>query len=86
MDTSKYLPIGTVVKLKDGTRKMMITGYKLKNRKSDAKFDYMGCLYPDGVLDPSKINLFNHNQIQYIYHFGLRDEEGKIYLDLLNKE
>ena len=27
MDTSKYLPIGTVVMLKGGTKRVMITGF-----------------------------------------------------------
>lgn len=71
----KFLPIGTVVLLKGGTKRVMITGFCVI---SDNKvFDYTGCLYPEGYIFKDKILVFNHNQIDKIYYMGLSDDEEK---------
>lgn len=76
MDTSKYLPIGTVVLLKNATKKLMITGFcTVPEEKPEEMYDYSGCLYPEGIISSKQTCLFNHNQIDKIYHFGFRDEE-----------
>jgi len=78
MNIQKYLPIGTVVLLKNGEKKVMITGFTAKANNSDEKiYDYTGCLYPEGVLN-SEINLlFDHNQIDKVYYMGYNDNEWK---------
>ena len=77
----KYLPIGTVVLLKNAIKRIMITGFCSREKNdSDSKiYDYCGCLYPEGVLTFDKALLFDHNQIDKIYHIGLSndDEEKK---------
>lgn len=78
MNTEKYLPIGTVVLLKDATKKLMITGFCVSAQaKKEEIYDYSGCLYPEGIISSNETALFNHNQIDKIYHFGFRDEEEK---------
>lgn len=71
----KYLPIGTVVMLKDGQKRIMITGFVCKENENEKIYDYCGCLFPEGVISPDKNLLFNHSQIVKIYHMGLNDEE-----------
>lgn len=83
MDTSKYLPLGTVVKLENATKEIMITGYKLKNKNTGKEFDYMGCPFPQGFNGDGKIAMFDHSQVRDIYHFGLKDEESKELIDML---
>lgn len=76
MSTEKYLPIGTVVLLKNAEKRLMITGFCISAEDTPDKiFDYSGCLYPEGIITSKQTFLFNHNQITKIYHFGLRDEE-----------
>ena len=76
MSTEKYLPIGTVVLLKDAEKRLMITGFCTSSEDDVEKvYDYSGCLYPEGIISSKQTFLFNHNQITKIYHFGLRDEE-----------
>lgn len=77
--TEKYLPIGTVVMLKGGTKRAMIIGFSAKNKSGENEkiYDYSGCLYPEGLLSSEHVLMFDHNQIEKIYHFGLRDEEEK---------
>ena len=47
----KFLPIGTVVMLKDGTKRVMITGFcAVENNGTPQMWDYSGCMYPEGIL------------------------------------
>ncbi len=72
----KYLPIGTIVLLKNGTKRIMITGFCCFDSSSENKFyDYNGCLFPEGIMDSSRNLLFNHDQIDKIIHLGLIDDE-----------
>lgn len=78
MNYEKYLPIGTVVMLKGGKKRAMITGFCTISGEDQTKvFDYSGCLYPEGLLSSNQTLLFNHDQIEKIYHLGLVDEEEK---------
>lgn len=77
--TAKFLPIGTVVMLKGGTKRLMITGFcSVETESKDSKvWDYSGCLYPEGFLTSNQTALFNHKQIEKVYHLGLIDDEEK---------
>lgn len=78
MIPEKYLPIGTVVMLKGGSKRAMITGFCVTGEENKEKmFDYAGCIYPEGVVSSKQILLFDHNQIEAIYHMGLIDDEEK---------
>ena len=72
----KYLPVGTVVMLRGGKKRVMISGFCVYSDKDNTKmFDYCGCLYPEGFLSADKSLIFNHDQIVKVYHLGLIDEE-----------
>ena len=76
MILNKYLPIGTVIKLKNGSKRIMITGFCCKiDSNPNQVYDYTGCLYPEGYISNDDILLFNHDQIENIYHLGLIDGE-----------
>ena len=84
----KYLPIGTVVLLKNAIKRIMIIGFCSRERNdSDSKiYDYCGCLYPEGLLTSDRALLFDHNQIEKIYHIGLsNDDEEKQFKKNLKK-
>ena len=77
-ETKKYLPIGSVVMLKNGKKRLMVTGYaQIDMQKMDKVFDYCGCLFPEGVISTQNTMLFNHNDIAKIYCLGFSDEEQK---------
>lgn len=84
----KYLPIGTVVLLKDGEKRLMITGFCVRSKKEDQEYDYCGVIYPEGVISATQSFLFNHKQIVKIFHLGLyKDEEEKKFKKMLaNRE
>ena len=72
----KFLPIGTVVMLKGGTKRVMITGFcAMAQANTEKMWDYSGCIYPEGILTSQQTCLFDHSQIEKIYHLGLEDDE-----------
>jgi len=82
----KYLPIGTVVMLKGATKRLMITAFGLTEENETKRWDYGGCLYPEGYLTFGETCLFDHEQIDNIYYLGLsEDEEEKEFKKQLEK-
>lgn len=84
----KFLPIGTVVKLKGGDKKAMILSYLIfPTGAALAKdmYDYGGCAFPEGVLDSKNAIGFNHSDIEEIVHIGLEDDDYKKLNALLKK-
>ena len=74
----KYLPIGTVVLLKDATKKLMITGYCSMLPDDQTKiYDYVGMMFPEGNVAGEEMALFDHEQIVSVEHMGLVNEEYK---------
>jgi len=74
----KFLPVGTVVLLKGGTKKLMITGFCMMDKNNQTKmFDYSGCLYPEGMVSSEQTALFDHSQIEKIFFVGYSDVEDK---------
>ena len=74
----KYLPVGTVVLLQNGTKRVMINGFCSIDSEEPTKiYDYSGVLYPEGSLSSDQTLLFDHNQIVRVDHYGLDDQEEK---------
>ncbi len=77
MKPEKYLPIGTIVLLKDAEKRLMITGFlpvDTENEKNE-RYDYCGCPYPEGVYTMEEILLFNHDDIYKVFYLGYSDDE-----------
>ena len=63
------LPIGSVVTLKEGTKKLMIMGRLQQNMKTKKIYDYAGCLWPEGYMDKEHCYvLFAYNYRDYCYN------------------
>lgn len=75
----KLLPIGSVVQLYGGTKKIMIMGYYSKSSDNDKMFDYNGCVFPEGVMEEIYC-LFNSDQIETVYFKGLENEQSEEYM------
>ncbi len=86
MNYEKYLPIGTVVILKGAQKRVMINGFCTYTDENKTKlYDYCGVLYPEGFISANQTLLFNHNQIDKVYHLGLIDDEEKEFKKYLNE-
>lgn len=70
------LPIGSVVLLKNSTKKLMIIGFaQVSADNPNMIYDYVGCVFPEGFLGPDQTFLFNSHQIEKVYAVGYQDEE-----------
>lgn len=80
----EFLPLGSIVLLNNGKKKLMITGYAVTTPDyPDHVFDYCGCLYPEGIIRSDTINVFNHSEIQKVIFKGYMDNEERDYLEKL---
>lgn len=70
-----YLPLGSVVLLKGGKKRIMIYGRRQKAVETGKIWDYIGCPYPEGNIDANFMYLFNNEQIEQIYFIGFQDPE-----------
>ena len=76
----KYLPIGSVVTLKEGKKKLFIAGFAYRPElKKVLVYDYIGYLYPDGISTNEQLFYFNHSDIEKIHFLGYRDLEEQNY-------
>ena len=83
----KYLPIGSVVLLKGGEKRIMITGFaSISPDTGDRIFDYSGCVFPEGFMSYNQVCVFDHSQIDKVFYKGLEDEEQRKFNELLNKK
>lgn len=69
-----FLPIGSIVRLKNGTKRVMIYGRKQLSNDFQT-FDYVACFYPEGNISDEYTFLFNHDQIEEVYHEGYSDAD-----------
>ena len=83
MEIKELLPIGSVVLLEEGKKKLMITGVKQTDNETKIEYDYIGVLYPEGSLGEKGQFLFNHKDIKEITFKGFEDDERARFLEYL---
>jgi hypothetical protein len=84
MKIKELLPIGSIVLLKDGEKRLMISGIMQTDTGGTQKnYDYMGVLYPEGHIGEGFQYLFNHEDINEIIFRGFEDTERVEFLDKL---
>ncbi len=84
MKIKELLPIGSIVLLKDGEKRLMITGIMQSDASDLSKeYDYLAVLYPEGHIGDQFQYLFNHEDINEIVFRGFEDEERNIFLEKL---
>ena len=72
----QVLPVGTVVMLKDGMKRLMIMGYQQSQTEDLARvYDYVACEYPEGFFSVEDMIMFDHTDIEHIFSLGLQNEE-----------
>lgn len=77
MDIANLLPIGSIVKLQDTQKRLMIFGVRQTGQtpSGDQHADYVGVPYPEGNMGISYQYLFDHEQIEEIIFRGFEDSE-----------
>lgn len=80
------LPVGSVVLLKGGIKKLVIMGIKQANAEEpDVEYDYAGVMYPEGYLGNDTLYLFNHADINDIIFTGYTNPERNDFLAEVEK-
>ncbi len=83
------LPIGSVVLLQGGTKKLMIIGIKPikkdESKQTEEMYDYIGIPYPEGFISSEYNFLFNHSEINDVIFKGYNNPEREIFLNVLQK-
>lgn len=69
------LPIGSVVLLKGGSKRIMIIGRIQTKEGDDRIYDYSACYYPEGTLGSDSNFFFDKDAIDRIFFRGFEDEE-----------
>ena len=73
------LPIGSVVKVADIPKRLIIIGILQKRADTDEIFDYLGVPYPEGYVSDAYRYLFNTDQIEEFVFAGFVDSEYQLY-------
>lgn len=84
MEIKELLPIGSVVLLKGGQKKLMVFGIKQTDNKTKEEYDYIGVLYPEGNMGEVGQYLFNHENIEEVFFKGYEDKERVEFLERLD--
>lgn len=69
------LPIGSVVLLKGGNKRVMICGRIQTKDNENVIYDYSACYYPEGIIAASSMFFFNREAIDRVFFLGFQDEE-----------
>lgn len=81
-----YVPIGSVVLLKGGSRKVIIIGRALNVENNGKKFffDYGGVPYPEG-LTGDQLAYFNNDDIAKVVFEGYKDVDDENVVKNINR-
>lgn len=81
-----YLPVGSVVGLKDDSRRLLIIGRQLYSKTNQVIRDFAAVEYPNGFVDAeNQFILFDRDDINVVYHYGYVDEVEMQLDELLHK-
>ncbi len=85
MEDKKVLPLGSIVYLKEGNKKLMVVarGLVAKNGNGHIYFDYGGVPYPEGVVD-DKMAYFQHESIKKVVFEGYTDLDDEATIERIN--
>lgn len=86
MYMTDYLPLGSVITLKNGTKRLMIVGRLQQQTGKEQVYDYAAVLWPEGVIDSKHFYLFNQEDIERLFYIGMQDIDEFQYRFVLEDE
>lgn len=86
MEKIDYIPLGSVVYLKGGVKKLLVVARAINVANGDKQyfFDYGAVLYPEGITG-DQMAYFNHEDISSVFFRGCDDEENKGMTEAINQ-
>ncbi len=85
MNIEKLLPIGSIVRLKNGTKRLMVAGVMQTETGTGDEYDYLGVIYPEGSLGEEGRFLFDHKNIEEVVFRGFEDDERTDFIKRLEE-
>lgn len=85
VEKKSFLPVGSVVRLKDAKVNLLVIGYVPVEKNKSEVWDYLGAIWPMGVISSDKNLLFNRDQIETVVFEGYSDDEEKEFRAKLEK-
>ncbi|MCI6274485.1 MAG: DUF4176 domain-containing protein [Coriobacteriaceae bacterium] len=79
-----FLPVGSVVRLKDGDRPIVVAGCMAVDGITGRYWDYMGYPWPEGRQDASKDYFFDSGMVAEVMQIGFLDRDALDYQVLLS--
>lgn len=88
MRINEALPVGTVIKLKEVEKRVVIIGILQQSEENEKIeiYDYIGVPYPEGFLDMDTTVLFQQTAIENIFSVGYSDIERQIFISDMKKQ
>ena len=84
MKKEGFLPIGSVVRLKDTPDQLfMIFGWLQKSTNLEDIYDYIAVLYPEGLVNKAFCFYFNETDIEEVLFTGFRNEKEQEFRDYI---
>lgn len=84
-EKKNFLPVGSVVRLKDAKMNIIVIGYTPIEKNKTEIWDYLGAMWPMGVISSDRNLLFNRDQIETIVFEGFSNDEEKDFRAKLEK-
>lgn len=78
------LPNGSVVSVEGCSKKLMTFGVKQSGDETGQTFDYIAVIYPEGNIGEGGQFLFNHSDIEKVFHRGYSDDEREEFMKNIN--
>lgn len=82
----ELLPLGSVVTLRGGEKRIMIVGRFQKEKSTGQWFEYAAVLWPEGMIRSDRMFLFNQEDIRLIHFIGLQDQEEFVFRSVLEEK
>ncbi|MCD7981731.1 MAG: DUF4176 domain-containing protein [Clostridiales bacterium] len=83
MDIKDLLPAGSIVLLKDATKKLMIIGILQVKPDENKIYDYLAVPYPEGYVGEEDNFLFSHEDINDVIFRGYENPERESFIRLM---
>lgn len=81
-----YLPIGSIVLIKNIDKKMMITGFsQIRDLEVKERWDYVAVIYPMGIFSDRSFYFFNEDSITDVIFKGYENPEHEEFLKLIEE-
>ncbi len=86
MEKIEFLPLGSIVIIKGGIKKIVIIARGVAGEigESIKYFDYAGCIYPEGLIG-DQLLYFNHEDIAREIFQGYSDEDNVMMVENIHR-